>query len=316
MKYLLVLIIALHGLQAQSQDLTAAIKEFNEQRLDNAKTMFKSIKSNSPDYAEALFYLGRIAFDQKEFDNAVDYFEDAIDKNDMIAKYYTWYGNAIGTVTQSASKLRQGILAPKIKNAYKRATELDPSDLDAQWGLLQFYSQAPGFMGGSWENALKAAEDIGKINQLEGHRAKATVYQRQEEWSLAEMEFVALAELDPRFLGSLGVFYQNRGNYTKSSEAFEKDLKVNKENWGSVYQIGKNSALSGTNLTRGIECLNLYLAAERGENLPSHAGANARLGMIYAHLGEKEKAKALFEKALKQDPKMELAKEGLEKLKN
>lgn len=315
MKHILLLSFILLVSVAQAQSLASAIDQYNKKQLDQAKTGFKAIKSNSSDYAEALFYLGRIAFDKKEFEDAAEYFQSAIDKKEDVAKYHTWYGNAIGTLTQSASKIRQGFMAPKIKNAYERAVALDPKDLDAQWGLVEFYSQAPGFMGGSWEKALKAADDIAKVNKVEGHRAKVTIYQRQEAWELAEKEFVALAELDPRFLGGLGVFYQNRGNYPKSSEAFENDLKLNQENWGSVYQIGKNSAISGTNLTRGIECLNLYLAAERGKNLPSHSGANARLGMIYAHLGEKEKAKALFEKALEQDPTMDLAKEGLEKLK-
>lgn len=315
MKNILLLSFVFLVSSVEAQSITSAIDQYNARQLDQAKTSFKAIKPNNSEYAEALFYLGRIAFDEKKYDDAVDYFEEAIEENESIGNYYTWYGNAIGTLTQSASKIRQGMLAPKIKNAYEKAVEIDPSDLDAQWGLVEFYSQAPGFMGGSWENALKAADGIAKVNKAEGHRAKVTIYQRQEAWELAEMEFIALAELDPRFLGALGVFYQNRGNYAKSSEAFENDLKLNQENWGSVYQIGKNSAISGINLARGIECLNLYLAAERGENLPSHAGANARLGMIYAHLGEKEKAKTLFEKALEQDPTMDLAKEGLEKLK-
>jgi tetratricopeptide (TPR) repeat protein len=315
MKNILLLSFAFLVSTVQAQSLASAIDQYNEQQLDQAKTSFKAIKPTSSDYAEALFYLGRIAFDEKKYDDAVDYFEKAINENESIGKYYTWHGNAIGTVTQSASKIRQGMLAPKIKNAYKKAVEIDPSDLDAQWGLLEFYTQAPSFIGGSWDDAIITANSIAKINEFEGHRAKATVYQRQEDWPQAERELMALSELDQRFLINLGLFYQNRGEYDKSSVAFEKDLLINPDNWGGVYQIGKNSAISGTNTVRGIECLTLYLATDRGANLPSASGANARLGMIYEKIGQKEKAKVLYEKSLAQDPTMELAKEGLKRLK-
>jgi tetratricopeptide (TPR) repeat protein len=315
MKNILLFSFAFLASVVQAQSIASAIDQYNARQLDQAKTSFKAIKPNNAVYAEALFYLGRIAFDEKKYDDAVDYFEDAIDKNNMIAKYHTWYGNAIGTVTQSAGKIRQGMLAPKIKNAYKRAAELDPKDLDAQWGLLEFYTQAPSFMGGSWDDAIIAANSIAKVNKFEGHRAKATIYQRQEDWPKAEIELIALSELDQRYLINLGLFYQTRGEYDKSSNAFEKDVAINKENWGSVYQIGKNSAISGTNTVRGIECLTLYLAADRDANLPSASGANARLGMIYEKTGQEEKAKALYEKSLAQDPSMELAKEGLKRLK-
>ena len=314
MKNILLLSFAFLASVVQAQSIASAIDQYNARQLDQAKTSFKAIKPDNSEYAEALFYLGRIAFDEKKYDDAVDYFEEAIEENESIGKYYTWYGNAIGTLTQSASKIRQGMLAPKVKNAYQKAVEIDPLDLDAQWGLVEYFSQAPGFMGGSWEDAIKAANDIGKIDKLEGHRARATVYQRQEEWALAEKEFIILSELDVRYLINLGLFYQNRGEYDKSSAAFEKDLLTNPDNWGGIYQIGKNSALSGVNTTRGIECLELYLLKDRGANLPTASAANARLAMIYEKMGQNEKAKVLYEKSLAQDPKMELAIDGLKRL--
>jgi tetratricopeptide (TPR) repeat protein len=315
MKNILLLSFVFLVSSVEAQSLASAIDQYNARQLDQAKTSFKAIKPNNSEYAEALFYLGRIAFDEKKYDEAVDYFEEAIEENESIGKYYTWYGNAIGTLTQSASKIRQGMLAPKIKNAYKKAIELNSKDLDAQWGLVEYYSQAPGFMGGSWEEAISTANDIGSFNKFEGHRAKATIYQRQENWELAEKEFIVLSELDNRYLVNLGLFYQNRMLYDKSSAAFEKDFANNKENWGSIYQVGKNSALSGNNTERGIATLKLYLEADRGANLPSASGANARLGQIYEKIGQKEIARRYYQLALQQDPKMDLAKEGLERLK-
>lgn len=316
MKYLLTLALLFCSLLAFSQSLDEGIRLYKNQQLDQASKALKVIKSSDPAYAEARFYLGRVAFDQEEYDDARDYFREATKANGKKADYYTWLGNAIGTVAQDASKLRQASLAPKIKNAYVKAVELDPKSLDAQWGLVQFYTQAPGFMGGSWDKAEVAAKAIAQIDPLEGHDALATVYLRKEEPELAEKEYVAAASIAPNRLGNLGVFYQNQQWYDKAFATFQKAFKQFPENMSLLYQVGRTSALSGTRPELGITSLEQYMAQTEAEKAsPSHAAAKMRLAMIYEKEGNQAKARTLYQASLAEDPEMELAKEGLKRVK-
>ncbi len=315
MKHLLTLTLLFSGFFTFSQSLDEGIRLYKNQQLDQASKALKVIKSSDPAYAEARFYLGRVAFDKEEYDDARDYFKEATKADDTKADYYTWLGNAIGTVAQDAGKLRQASLAPKIKNAYLKAVELEPKSLDAQWGLVEFYTQAPGFMGGSWEKAEVAAKAIMEIDPLEGHNALATVYLRKEEPELAEKEYMAAAEIDPGRLGSLGVFYQNQQWYDKAFATFEKAFEKYPETMSLLYQVGRTSALSGTRPELGIQSLERYMKETHvKEASPSHAAAKMRLAMIYEKQGDKEKAKTLYQASLADDPDMELAKKGLKRV--
>ncbi len=310
------MVFALCAFPLLSQNLDTGIRLFKNQQYKLAGTTFDKIKSSDPAYAEARYYLGRIAFEQEEYDDAWDRFKEATKADGTKAKYYTWIGNSIGTMAQSASKFRLATLAPKIKNAYKKAAELNPADKDAQWGLVQFYTQAPGFMGGSYEKAEIAARAIMDIDKAEGHDALGDVYMSKDEPELAEKEYLAACEIEPQRLGSLGVFYQNQEWYDKAFSTFEKAFEKQPENMSLLYQVGRTSALSGTRSQLGIESLEKYMAdTDVKEATPSHAAAKMRLAMIYEKQGDKAKAKGLYEASLKEDPNMELAKKGLKRVK-
>ena len=275
----------------------------------------REVRSKSPQYEKAQYYLGRIAFDQEDYSDAIDYFKETIKKNDKNADYYAWLGNAYGVYTQNASKLRQGILAPKIKKNYEKAVAIDSKNLDAQWGLIEYYTQAPGFMGGSMEKALATANTVMTFNEKEGYRALSTVYQRDEKYDEAEIAFVKLVALDSNYTTALGTFYQGREMFDKAFTLFQK-LKISEpDNTNALYQIGRTSALSGQEADKGIEALETYMTLPIQNEAPSYAAAKMRLAMIYEKQGNKAKAKSLYQASLKEDPKMQLAKDGLKRVK-
>lgn len=310
------LIILLSSLTIHSfaQDLQKGIQLYKEGKLKEAKANLEDYSSKDEAYEKARYYLGRIAFDQEEYSNAIDYFKDAIKKNDQSADYYAWLGNAYGVYTQNISKIRQGMVAPKIKKNYEKAVAIDPENLDAQWGLIEYYTQAPRMMGGSMEKATATANVILSFNKKEGYRALATVYQRDEKYIEAEKAFIELVALDSNYATSLGTFYQTREMYDKAFLHFEKMSASQPENTNAIYQIGRTSALSGLQPEKGIKSLETYMTLELQEGSPSYAAAKMRLAMIYEKMGNKAKAKALYEASLNEDPKMQLAKEGLKRV--
>ena len=123
-----------------------------------------------------------------------------------------------------------------------------------------------------------------------------------------------MVKADPNFIGGLANFYVGQKQFDKAFSMFEEAVKKNPEDYVSIYQIGKTSAVSGQKLDRGEECLKKYLNYSPKQNEPSHAGANMRLAQIKEKRGQKAAAKKLFEAALKLDGNLKEAKEGLERV--
>lgn len=316
MKLLFTLLFAGLVVISQAQDISKAKLLYQDGQVDQAARIFKSADDSNKAYGEAQYYLGRIAFDKEDYDTAEEHFEEAIDFNENNSDYHLWLGNTYGVVAQDANMFKQGLLAPKIKSSFERAVELNDKNEDALFGLVQYYTQAPGFMGGSFEKALVMANKIAKVNPLRGHSARITVYAAQEKYDHVEKEYKAAAKLNKNWILNLGYFYQQRQEYDKAFQTFERLLSDEELRRAGLYQIGRTSAFSGLQADKGIKSLQEYLSAPAAKNEPSHAGAKMRLAMIYEKTGEKTKAISYYKQALKEEPEMEQAKEGLKRLRD
>ena len=290
------------------------INLFEQKKYNQIKKILTPIDEKNSDYAAAQYYLGRVSYQEENYDDASDYFEEAVDTNDKVADYHYWLGNAYAALAQNSNMLKQGMLAPKMKKAWENAIALDTKNIDARISLVQYYTQAPGFMGGSIENAKAVVNQIIKLKPAEGHRQMGNIYISEKKIAEAEKEFLAMVKTDATYVSGLANFYTSQKQYEKAFGLFEEALVKNPEDYSSIYQIGKTSALSGQKLDRGEECLKKYLMHTPQKNEPSHAGANMRMAQINEKRGNKAEAKKLFEAALKMDSSLKEAKEGLERV--
>lgn len=289
-------------------------KSFYEtKKYTEAEKVLISIPEKNTDYAAARYYLGRVAFDKKEYDAASDYFEEATKVNSKESEYYQWLGDTYGSIAQNANVFKQGLLAPKMKNAWEKAIALDAKNINARNSLIQFYLQAPGFMGGSIDKARETAKQIITIKPAEGHRQMGNVLAYEKKNTEAEKEYLEMVKADPTYVAGLANFYVKQKKYNEAFNLFEEALKKNPDDFVSIYQIGRTAAISGQKLERGEDCLKKYLAYQPKPNEPSHGGANMRLGQIKEKKGSKSEAKKYFETALKLDSSLKEAKEGLER---
>jgi tetratricopeptide (TPR) repeat protein len=287
-------------------------KLYEQKKYSEAVAALKAVKEDQPDFAAARYYLGRVAFDQKEFDDAADYFEEATEaRNGNVADYYSWLGDSYGTIARDANVLRQGMLAPKMKAAWEKAIALDAKNLSARFSLIEFYSKAPGFMGGSMDKAKEVARQIIALQPAAGHRQLGNLYLKEENIASAEKEFVEMARVEPALMPILGNFYVGQKQYEKAFALFDEQLKANPQDMLAAYQLGKTSAVSGLRLNDGEQALLKYLAYTPKANEPSHAGANMRLAQIYEKKGNTAEAKVKYETAIRLDNNLQEAKDGL-----
>jgi tetratricopeptide (TPR) repeat protein len=302
--------VCTHG-QAKIEQAKAL---FEQRKYDQVKKMLTPIGEKDADFAAAQYYLGRVAFEEKEYDDAQDFFEEAVDANNKVADYHNWLGNTYGTIAQKSNMIKQGVLAPKMKKAWENTIALDAKNISARTSLIQYYLQAPGFMGGSIDKAKEVASQLTKLKPAEGHHQLGKILLWEKKPAEAEKEFVEMAKAEDWYKRILASFYLDQKQYKKAFALFEEVIKQNPDDYSLIYQLGKASALSGQKLDRGEECLKKYLAHTPQQNEPSHAGANMRLAQIKEKRGNKAEAKKLFETALKMDGSLKEAKEGLERV--
>jgi tetratricopeptide (TPR) repeat protein len=299
-----------HG---QSPRIEEARKLYEIRRLPEASVILKKVGERDKDFASAQYWLGRIAFDEKRYEDAADLFEEAVDKDPTVADHYSWLGNAYGNIAQEANVIRQGMLAPKMKSAWEKAIALDAQNINARISLIQFYTQAPGFMGGSFEKAYQMADQIGKINSPQGHLQRGNILLIEKKPEEAEKEFLEMVKADSQYTGNLANFYIGQKKYDKAFALLDDLLKKNPDDYRLMYLIGRTCAVSGLQLDRGETLLKKYLAYTPKANEPSIAGANMRLGQIAEKKGNKTEAKKHFEMALALDATLKEAKEGLQR---
>ena len=278
----------------------------------------KTIEQKEKKEAEKYIELCKSSLEQEKPDEAVEYAKKAIAFNDSCSRYYYWLGQAYGLKAQKAALFGKFSSAKKCKNAWLKAVELDPENLQARIGLFNYYFQAPGIAGGGKDKAKKEAEEIIKINPVRGHMAMAQIHEDEKDFSKAEQEYIKATEVNPEDTEpyySLGYFYQNREKYDKARETFFKVLKIDSVDMDAYYQLGRTAVYSGENLEEGITYFKKYLEHKPKPNNPTWAYAHWRLGMVYEKLGNKEQAISEYEKAIELDPDIQEAKESLKKVK-
>ncbi len=170
------LLIMLSAAQTDAQDtLAKGIQLFQDGKPTQARKVFKLFLEQQPANPTVAFYLGRIAFDQKDYGRAIGWFKKSVDTEQCHAEYYLWLGRAYGYYTQRASVFRQPFLAKEVQKHFEQAVSCDPNHVAARWDLMEYYLRAPGFLGGSTKKAKEQATAIQQHNPQEGRKARELI---------------------------------------------------------------------------------------------------------------------------------------------
>jgi len=314
---IILVFLCTYFIQAQSPIFISGKKNFDEGKYEESKKLLNTIGKNSAEYGEAKYYLGRICFNNQKYDDAISLLKEAIGANNKNADYYFWLGNAIGEKTMRSNMLEQAVLAKEIIKNWEIGAKLDSTHQGIRWGLLNFYSQAPSFMGGGMEKAYKVADELNKLKYPDGFEAKGYVYERDNKKEMAEKSFNEAIKASPKevkYYYALAYFELRQNKIDKSLELFEKIIELNPQEANANFEIGRIYSGNNKKLEEGKKYLNRFLEIVNQNNKNYICRANFYLGNIYNSKGDKQSAKKYYEIALTLDPKFKDAKKALEKL--
>jgi tetratricopeptide (TPR) repeat protein len=264
-----------------ASDFDQAVALFQAKHFPDARAAFEKLAASEPSNAAVHYYLGRIAFDRDDADNAIDELEQATAGDPKNSDYALWLGSAYGVYARQHSSISK---ACKCRDAFLRAVELNPDNIEARAALATFYRMSPWFIGGSMDKAHAQADEIKKRDPLRGAQIEGEI-------CIAEKK------------------------YDDAFNAFESLLKDHPDQIAALYQIGYIAATTGQRLDRGEAALKEYLTHTPKDTQPSLAYAHYRLGNIYQKKDETDAARKEYQAALALDPHLKPAADALDDLK-
>ncbi len=183
-------------LRSNDKKVQEALNYYNQKNYEKAKAMLEIIIDSNEKNAEAHFYLAYTLFMLKNLDDAIDECERAVELDNNNADYHFNLGRLYGEDAADASIFRVPFLAGKIKDEAETALRLNPNHVGAIILLANFYFQAPGIFGGSYDKAIEHATIAAKRDEWQGRILLIRIYNELEEYNKAENECKLLENID------------------------------------------------------------------------------------------------------------------------
>jgi tetratricopeptide (TPR) repeat protein len=176
------------------------------------------------------FLIGRDYFMMGEFKKSIEFLLKATEAAPRNSEYMDWLGRAYGKRAETSNPLFAPSLASKARQAFENAVDLDPKNQDALGDLFDFYLEAPGFLGGGMDKALKVAGKTAALDPAEGYFEQAKVAQKRKEFDLAEDHFHRAIAMGPKQVGhliALARFLAMQGRIRESDAVFAEAQTAN-----------------------------------------------------------------------------------------
>lgn len=309
----------LRASQPAASDHATANREINKD-LDAGKytkaseDLEKSLARNPKD-AQANLQLARCYWDRGNYDQAVNYARKSVKLAPKCAECHLWLGRAYGL---KAEKTRSFLLARRSREEFQTAVGLDPNNLYARRNLMEFYLEAPWFLGGSRDKAWDQVEAIAARSRLQGYLARADYWREVGQPQKAAREYQEVLKLRPTQIEpyfQIADFYESKGNAQQLDVAVRAAALIEPSDLRLAYYRGVVRVLADRQLPEAEEYLKEYLSrAPWRDDFPPHAAAHDWLGRIYEHWGKMQEAIEQYKAALHISPDNQTAQDRLRRL--
>ena len=255
-----------------------------------------AVLSRQPPSAEQHDLRCRVYFTLERWDDAAGECEQAVKLDGQNAKHHLWLGRALGEKADSASFISAYNLAKRARSEFEQAVNLDPHDGEALSDLGEFYSSAPGVVGGGTDKAQGLLPALERVDKARAHILQARIAESRKDFNTAESEFkqAAASSDHPAFAWmTLASFYRKHERWDDMEKSVEAGYRAaQRDRHAGVALFNGSSVLARgkRNLQFAVKMLEEYLATyPRTEEAPAFV-AYTRLATLKAQLGDKDGA--------------------------
>lgn len=164
-------------------------KLFAQKKYNEAKIHFDNYLSQFPLNLKTIEYLGDIAGHNKDWDEAIKYYEKIKQQNPQNANYHYKYGGALGMKAKESNKFAALGMIDDVEDAFLIATKLDKKHIESRWALVIFYIEIPAIIGGSETKAQVYANELMQLSKVDGYLAKGYIDVYFKRYKNAEINY-------------------------------------------------------------------------------------------------------------------------------
>ena len=115
--------------------------------------------------AENSFLLGRQEYEKEAYADAIEAFSTAVKLAPGSSTYHHWLGKSYGRLAQNSNLFKAYRLSVRTREEFERAVLLDDKNIEAIEDLMEFYRQAPAFLGGGQDKADRLRRRVEELQQ-------------------------------------------------------------------------------------------------------------------------------------------------------
>jgi tetratricopeptide (TPR) repeat protein len=233
--------------------------------------------------AATLQLIGQNYFMLAEYKKATEWLEKAAAMEPENAQLLNWLGRAYGRRAETSNPFTAPGYASKARQMFEKSVAIDPGNKEATGDLLDFYLDAPGFMGGGTEKAEALVKVIARVDPAEGHYAQAMIDERRKQYDAAEEQLRRAAEIAPRQVGrvmALAKYLAKRGRIDESEAMFERAARMAPGDPRILFERASTYVQEQRNLGQAREMLERYLRSPLTAEDPPREQAAALLKKI------------------------------------
>lgn len=267
-------VIAAAGLaRAAEPQLAEAHKLYNSTDYERSLKVLQSIPTKDGAVYELM---GRDYFMQSDYKRSTEMFERAAALEPANADYALWLGRAWGRRAETSGPFTAPVYASRARQYFEKSVQLNPMNLEAQSDLLEYYMDAPGFLGGGLDKAQTVTARITQISPVEGEFAQARLAEKRKESRSAEAHLRRAVELAPQQVGkimALAHFLMKQGRFQEADQGFEHAEMVAPNNPGVVFGRASAYIEAHHNVEVARELLKRYMSMDLKPDDPPKAEA-------------------------------------------
>lgn len=306
----LVLVAAL-VLSAQAGDLglKEAVGLFGGRDYDGARRILLELRSQGLEDSDIPYYLGRVSIAESEHEQALSYFEEAIEKDRGRSVYHQWLATALARKLPYSNMFSKIRVSMRMMKELNEAIALDPSNLQARTTRARIFIRSYGTAPISREDIIGEAQVIADIDSAMGHLILAEYHHMVgEDSAAAETHFGRALELDPRdpfVTTAVADFYWDVGRKEDALSLLDVSWNDEAKDLQIGYELAVKLILSGEDLAKAGIILGQCLDLRSESGMPTRAMIHWTLGLVHHLAGEPQAADQEWAAATALDPEFD-----------
>ena len=280
-------------------DTAQAFSALQHGRVDEAEQTLRTALATAPGDAYAHQLLCRVFYAQEQADKAVAECEAAVAAAPNNSVNLMWLARAYGQKASHAGPIAGYSLGKKAGQTFKRAVEADPANLDAVNDLGEFYTQAPGIVGGGVDKARPLVATLQSREPAKAHRLLAYIAESSGDSVTAEAEFkraVDVGHTTDAYM-DLGNFYEVHHKPDQALAAVNAGLAADRKHGPPLMDAATILIAAKRAQDVAERALNDYLASPNQTDEAPVFKAHVILGRLLAKRGDSAGAQREFSAA-------------------